>query len=104
MTILTQKNVAILFACQVGWGIYVSSGILPHAHWVDAVTVSFNAATAFLACLGFNRTPSGNLLSPEVISQVDRQAVVARAGDAVVQAAAAAVVADAQAVTKESQK
>lgn len=104
MTILTQKNVAMLFALQVGWGIYVSSGILPHSHWVDAVTVTFNAATAVLACLGFNRTPSGNRLSPETITAVDRQAVIAKAGDAVVEAAAATVVANAQTVKDEAGK
>jgi hypothetical protein len=88
MKFLTQTNVAILFAVQVMWGVYMASGILPHAHWVDAVTVTFNALTAGLAFLGFNRTPSGNRLPPEVITQVDRQAVSARAQDAVVQAAA----------------
>ena len=88
MKYLTQKNVAILFAVQVMWGVYMASGILPHAHWVDAITVTFNALTAGLAFLGFNRTPAGNRLPPEVITQVDRQAVVARAQDAVVDAIA----------------
>ena len=94
---LTQTNVAVLFAFQVAWGVYMASGILPHAHWVDAVTVSFNALTAGLAFLGFNRTPSGNRLPPDVINQVDRQAVTARAQDAVVDAAA-------DKITKAAQK
>lgn len=102
MTFLTQQNVTILFAVQVGWGVFVASGILPHGHWIDTVNVTFNALTAGLAFLGFNRTPSGNRLSPEIITQVDRQAVVSKAGDAVVGAVAATVKADADAIKEEA--
>lgn len=88
MRFLTQANVAILFAIQIAWGVYMASGILPHAHWVDLVTVTFNALSAALAFLGFSRTPAGNPLPPEVITQVDRQAIIAKAQDVVVQAVA----------------
>lgn len=96
MTLLTQKKVVIIFAAQVGWGIYLQSGLLPHAHWVDVVTVSFNSATAVLAFLGFSRTPNGNVLPPHIINQVDRQAVVAKATDTVVQKLADDVTAKAE--------
>lgn len=104
MAILTQRNATIFFGAQAFWSVIVAGSVFPHAHWVDSVSVLFSAATAFLAVMGFNRTPSGNRLSPEVITQVDRQAVVARAGDVVVEAAAAAVIADAQSVRVEAEK
>lgn len=87
MTILTQRNAAIIFALQVGWGSVLASGILPHHPWVDAITVALNAITAGLAFLGFNRTPSGNILPPSLVTEVDRRAIVARTQDVVLDAA-----------------
>lgn len=88
MTVLTQRNAAIIFALQVAWGSILASGLLPHRPWVDAITVGLNAITAALAFLGFNRTPQGNILPPAIVTEVDRQAVVSKAGDAIIDAAA----------------
>jgi hypothetical protein len=96
MRFLTQKNALIILALQIAWGVYLSSGVLPHAHWVDVVTATFNAAAGALAFLGFTRTPAGNRLPPDVITDVDRNATLSKAQDAVVDRVAQEIVHNAE--------
>jgi hypothetical protein len=52
---------------------------------------------AFLGFMGFTRTPQGNVLPPAAVTQIDRQAVLSRAGDAAVDSVA-------QKITEEAKK
>jgi hypothetical protein len=50
----------------------------------------------FLVFIGYTRTSAGNIIPPAAATQIDRAAVLARAGDAVVDAAAQKVTEDAK--------
>ena len=85
---LTQRNAYIIGAIAAGWGSVLGMGLIPDgpvSHTISAVTTF---AVVFFAALGFNRTPQGNVLPPDTITAIDRQATLAKAGDAVVAAVA----------------
>jgi hypothetical protein len=94
MKLLTQRNVIILAALEAAWGVWVSTGVIPHAHWMDVVHSVMVAVDTFLAALGFNRTPNGNRLSPDIIAHVDRTAMITTAETAIVEAATDKIVED----------
>lgn len=104
MTFLTQRNATVWFGLNFAWVSLVAAGTIPHAQWSDTISNVFNGGSIFLGYMGFNRTPAGNTIAPAIANVIDRQAVVAKAGDAVIEAAAAVVVADAQSAKTEAGK
>jgi hypothetical protein len=98
MQILTQRNVSVLGSLAAAWfAVHAAYPNLLPPKTEDYIGAFCVALGTVLASMGFTRTPTGNPLPPEVVTQVDRQATVARAGDAVVQAVA-------QKVTEEAKK
>lgn len=96
MILLTQRNAYIVGALAAGWGSVLGMGLVPDgpvSHVISALTTFL---VVFFAALGFNRTPQGNMIPPASITQIDRAAVAARAGDAVVQAAADTIIKEAK--------
>lgn len=105
MAILTQTNATVVFSVAAAWSsVSTIPGIIPDNPYTHAVTAGLMLASAFLGFAGFTRTAQGNTLPPEVVAAVDRQAVASKAGDAIVEAAAAVVTADAQAIKAKAQE
>ena len=97
MQILTQRNATLIFAAGATWTTVSAAypGLVPHPidQWISAVLMG---GGTFLVFIGYTRTQAGNIIPPSAASQIDRQAILSRAGDAVVDAAAQKVTEDAK--------
>ena len=97
MQILTQRNATIVFGLSFAWTTVATvPGLLPDGPVVRGISALLMGGCAFLGFMGFTRTPAGNTLPPKAVTEIDRQATLARAGDAVVEAVAAKVTEEAK--------
>ena|SRR5580692_5250158 len=105
MTLLTQRNATIVFGLAAAWATVHAAfpNLLPPQVEEYVAAVSMGVGT-FLVFVGFSRTPAGNMLPPEDVTRIDRQATLAKAGDAVVEAVAAKVTDDAKSLKEEPPK
>ena len=105
MTLLTQRNATIVFGLAAAWATVHAAfpNLLPPQIEEYVAAVSMGLGT-FLVFVGFSRTPSGNTLPPEVVTQIDRQATLAKAGDAVVDAVASKVTDEAKSLKDDTPK
>ena len=98
MQILTQRNATLIFAAGATWTTVSDAypGLVHHPidQWISAVLMG---GGTFLVFIGYTRTSEGNIIPPAAAAQIDRAAVLSRAGNAVVESVA-------QKVTEEAKK
>jgi hypothetical protein len=75
MPILTQRNATMVAALTVAWASLHQAGVIAEGSWEHFVGPVLTAITAFFTFLGFDVTPQGNRLPPE-ISNLPAGAVV----------------------------
>ena len=98
MQLLTQRNATIAFGVVAAWtSVHAAYPTLVTPRVEEVINAACMAVGTFLIFIGFTRTPAGNQLPPGAVHQIDQQATLARASDAVVELVA-------QKVTEEAKK
>lgn len=96
MPVLTQRNASIVFGLSFAWtSVITVPGLIPDNPYTHGISALLMGASAFMGFQGFTRTPQGNTLPPAMVTEVDRSAVVAKAGDAILESKVQKVVEEA---------